>query len=103
LHVFIDESGSFTGYHDLSLSVVGALAIPDYKLDAILEKYAKLRVGLPKERGEVKGRLLTEDQVDRVVAMLTHNDVIFELSAVDLAFMTALQKTTQRRDARAHC
>jgi hypothetical protein len=58
LHVFIDESGSFTGYHAQSLSVVDALTVPDGKLDFIKRKYAKIRTRLPLENGEVKGRLL---------------------------------------------
>jgi hypothetical protein len=88
LHVFIDESGSFTGYHNRSLSVVGALAIPDGKLEFIKRKYAVLRPRLPLENGEVKGRLLNERQVNEVVAMLARNDVLFEVTALDLGFHT---------------
>jgi|SRR5580700_5919402 hypothetical protein len=29
MHIFIDESGSFAGFHEGSISVVGAIAIPD--------------------------------------------------------------------------
>jgi hypothetical protein len=32
MHIYIDESGSFTGFHPSSISAVGALAIPDCKL-----------------------------------------------------------------------
>ena len=88
MHVFIDESGSFTGYHDQSISVVGALAIPDGKLDLIKRKYAKIRARLPVEKGEVKGRLLNEQQVSDVVALLARNEVLFELTALDLGFHT---------------
>jgi hypothetical protein len=86
LHVFIDESGSFAGYHNQSLSVVGALAIPDGKLEFIKRKYAKLRLRLPLENGEVKGRLLNEPQVNEVVTLLARNDVLFEITALDLSF-----------------
>ena len=86
MHVFIDESGSFTGYHDQSISVVGALSIPDGKLNFIKQKYAQLRSRLPLENGEVKGRLLSENQVNDVVTMLARNDVLFELTALDLGF-----------------
>lgn len=88
MHVFIDESGSFTGYHDQSLSVVGALAIPGGKLDFIKRKYAKIRARLPLEKGEVKGRLLNERQVNEVTTLLARNDAVFELTAVDLGFHT---------------
>jgi hypothetical protein len=37
MHVFIDESGSFSGFHAGSISVVGVLAIPD-QLRAISEE-----------------------------------------------------------------
>ena len=80
------KAGSFTGYHDQSLSVVGALAIPDGKLDFIKQKYAKIRTLLPVENGEVKGRLLNEKQVSDVVTMLARNEVLFELTALYLGF-----------------
>jgi hypothetical protein len=77
LHVFIDESGSFTGYHHKSLSVVGALAIPDGKLEFINRKYAKMRPRLPLENGEVKGRSLNEHQVNEIVTLLVRNEALF--------------------------
>ena len=67
---------------------MGALAIPDSKLNFIKRKYAKIRARLPVEKGEVKGRLLDEGQVDEVVAMLVRNDVLFEITVVDLGFHT---------------
>jgi hypothetical protein len=87
LHVFVDESGSFTGYHGRSLSVVGALAIPDGKLEFLKQKYAKMRSCLPLENGEVKGRLLNEHQV-QIAKLLARNDVIFEITAIDFSFHT---------------
>jgi hypothetical protein len=86
LRIFIDESGSFTGYHTRSISAVGALAIPDGKLDFIEKKYAKIRTHLPIEKGQVKGRLLNEQQVNEVVTMLSRNNVLFEIAVVDLGF-----------------
>ncbi len=75
MHVFIDESGSFTGFHAGSISVVGALAIPDEKLGRLKAKYAKIRARLPLEKGEVKGRLLNENQINEVVTLLARNEV----------------------------
>ena len=86
MHIFIDESGAFTGYHDRSVSVVGALAIPNGKLDTIRAKYARVRTRLPKKNCEVKGSLLNEQQVDDVVALLARNGAIFEITALDLGF-----------------
>jgi hypothetical protein len=84
VHVFIDESGSFSGFHTGSISVVGALAIPDVMLDNIARKYSKFRSQLPQENGEVKGRRLSEKQVDKVVTLLVRNEAIFEVTALDL-------------------
>jgi urease accessory protein UreE len=86
LHIFIDESGTFTGYHDRSVSVVGALAVPDGKLEIIKKKYEKLRTQLPMKNGEVKGSLLSEQQVDDVVSILARNNALFEITALDLGF-----------------
>ena len=88
MHVFIDESGSFTGFHAGSISVVGALAIPDEKLGPLKKKYAKIRARLPLEKGEVKGRLLNEKQFDEVVTLLARNEVLFEATAIDLGMHT---------------
>ena len=86
MHIFIDESGTFTqGQNADAVSVVGALIIPEARLARVEEKYAVLRRTLPKEKGEVKGRLLAEADVARVVAMLLRYEVLFEVAAIDLA------------------
>lgn len=84
MRIFIDESGTFSGFHADSISVVGALVIPDVMMSKIEKKYAKLRDRLPKENGEVKGRLLNEKQVDKVVTLLMRNEALFEITALDL-------------------
>jgi hypothetical protein len=94
LHIFIDESGSFSGYHDRSISVVGALAIPDGKLALIKRKYSKIRAQFPMENGEVKGRLLDEQQVNAVIELLVRNEVLFEITAIDLG----IQKRSDAED-----
>jgi hypothetical protein len=45
-----------------------------------------MRNRLPIEKGEVKGRLLNEHQIAGVVSMLSRNNVLFEMTFVDLAF-----------------
>jgi hypothetical protein len=84
VHVFIDESGSFSGFHAGSIGVVGALAIPDVMLDNVAKKYLKFRSHKPQENGEVKGRRLSERQIDKVVTLLVRNEAIFEITALDL-------------------
>lgn len=86
LRIFIDESGTFgrakTGP---SISVVGALVLPDYRWIRIQRKYAALRANLPQQNGEVKGRLLSELHIADVVELLRSNDALFWAAAIDLS------------------
>jgi hypothetical protein len=85
MHIFIDESGTFTqGQRADAVSLVGALIVPEVRLARIEERYAALRPDLPKEKDEVKGRLLNEAEVARLVAMLLRYEVLFEVTAIDL-------------------
>src|SRR5438093_1400430 len=84
MQIFIDESGSFHGFHDRSISVVGALAIPHGKLEFLTKKFAKIRARLPLDNGEVKGRLLNEEQIDEIAILLARNETLFEVTALDL-------------------
>jgi hypothetical protein len=52
MQIFIDESGPFTGFHKGSISVVGALAIPNGKLEFLTKKFSKIKARLPLEKGE---------------------------------------------------
>jgi hypothetical protein len=79
MKIFIDESGSFSGFQTGSVGAVGALAVPDGKLAFIEKKYAKIRRRLPLFKGEVKGRLLNEMQVAEVVSLVARNAAIFEV------------------------
>jgi hypothetical protein len=88
MHVFIDESGSFSGYQAGSVSVVAALCIPDGMLKKITKKYERMRKSLPTYKGEVKGRLLSENQVQKVVELLAHNMAILEVSVIDIGIHT---------------
>jgi hypothetical protein len=86
----MDESGSFATHQApcTSLSVVGALIVPDHKYDLLLRRYSTLRQNLPKEGGEVKGRLLDEQQVSRVLDLLFKNNCIFEGIVIDMGLET---------------
>lgn len=86
----MDESGSFATHLSpcTSVSVVGALIIPDHKYDLLLRRYSSLRHNLPKVAGEVKGRLLNEQQVSRVLSLLFKNNCIFEGIAIDMGLET---------------
>lgn len=92
MHVFIDESGTFSATSKpSSVSAVGALVIPDAKLPYFEKLFAKLRVTLPTQNGEVKGRLLTEAHVRSVVDLLLRVGSFFEVVIVDLGLHTQEQ------------
>ena len=84
MHIFIDESGTFSSPGTAAVSAVGALVIPDRRLPYILRRYEKLRPLLPQEKGEVKGRLLSEAQVSQVVSLLKNKEAIFEIVTTDM-------------------
>ena len=88
MQIFIDESGSFSGFHKGSIAVVGGLSVPDSCMPRLEKKYARIRQSLPLERGEVKGRNLTEFQVAKIVALLARNEAVVEITALDLAAHT---------------
>lgn len=69
--------------------MVGALIVPDFKIDQLFSKYARIRHNLPKERDEVKGRLLSEAQIAKVVEILRRNSCIFEAHVIEMSFETA--------------
>ena len=61
MQLFLDESGSFSGFQENSLSGVGLLVVPDWRWSFLCKKYEKLRKSLPQdEKGEVKGKLLSD-------------------------------------------
>jgi hypothetical protein len=85
VHIFIDESGVFVpspARHGISL--VGALVIPEGRIANVVHKYKVIRARLPKERGEVKGRLLAEAEVSEVVDLLRRNECLLEVVGIDL-------------------
>lgn len=100
MHIFIDESGTFVlPKNGQNVCVVGALVIPDRRLPYIEKLYSKIRASLPKEGGEVKGRLLNEADVARVAKLLAAHQILFEACAIDLGIHNsddlAWHKSTQ--------
>jgi len=83
MRIFIDESGTFTGQNNIS--AVGALIIPDQHFKGFEKLYGRLRPKLPQEKGEVKGRLLREEHIREVVAILRKLGCLFEVVVVDSA------------------
>lgn len=87
MHIFIDESGTFTGLgaDAPAVSTLGALIIPTHRLPKLFKRYARLRANLPTRKGEVKGSLLDERQVAAVIELLRINGALFCASMIDLA------------------
>jgi hypothetical protein len=100
MHIYLDESGSFVvpELPRSSISAMGALAIPACFQPAIWKRYRRMRVHLPTENGEVKGRLLNEGQISGVVNMLAATPAIFDITAMDTGMETrdAVQKHRDR-------
>jgi hypothetical protein len=90
MHIFIDESGPFGGIGQFpSVSVIGALIVPDGRLPNLEKQYKKLRANLPKDKkGEVKGRLLNEQQVENTVSLLFADSALFEAAVIDMGIHT---------------
>lgn len=89
--VFIDESGSFSGFDRTapsSLAAVGALSIPHGNMEKLTRKYESLRRSFPLDRGEVKGRLLGEAHIAAVVDLLRRNNAVLELTVADVGAHT---------------
>ena len=85
MHIFIDETGTFTGIgKPMSISMIGALIVPDSRKRSLEREYGKLRKYLPTEGGEVKGKRLSQKDIARLMPILRHHDVIFEVAAIDL-------------------
>ncbi|QIO32312.1 hypothetical protein [Bradyrhizobium sp. 1(2017)] len=89
MHIFIDETGTFTGIgQPLSISMIGALIVPDARKSSLEREYGKLRKYLPTEKGEVKGKRMSEKDIAKLMPILRHHDVIFEVAAIDLGLHT---------------
>ena len=88
MHIFIDESGSFTVPGTATkpaLSAVGAVLLPSEHISQIFVDFQKLKSGWATEKGEVKGRLLSEDQFDQFFSFLAECNGLIECTAIDLA------------------
>jgi hypothetical protein len=74
MYIFIDETGTFTGIgQPLSISMNGAMIVPDARMSSIEREYRKVRKSLPIENGEVKGKRLSERQVAGLIPILRHH------------------------------
>jgi hypothetical protein len=99
MRIWIDESGPFSGIGQMpSPSCVGALIVPDAKVTDLERLYGRLRLQLPKDKGEVKGRLLTGRQVAEVVSILKRCEALFEISVIELGMHTTGEITNHQAE-----
>ena len=98
MHIFIDESGTFAPqiHRRHSIAAVGALVIPSSAMKGFEKLYARLRRRLPKTKGEVKGRDLSEAHVIEVARILRKIGALFEVVAVDLGMHSKEELTFHR-------
>lgn len=85
--VFIDESGVFTvpaksGSH--SVSCVGAILIPHSCCDALSAAFEQISSLWPSENGEIKGRLLSEDQLIAAIDLLAAYKGLMKVTSIDM-------------------
>lgn len=87
MHIFLDESGTFALETDKShsISAVGALVIPSSHMKGFERLYGRLRRTLPKTKGEVKGRELSEYHVVQLANVLRKINALFEIVVIDMA------------------
>lgn len=87
MKIFIDESGVFSKSENRSYSIscIGALVIASCYYPELTKKYLEIRPSLPKDnKGEVKGKMLNEQQVSGIIDLLWRNDAFFEAVLIDM-------------------
>ena len=91
MHIYMDESGSFTippdGRH--TISCVVALVLPSDDKETIFCEFQSLRNSWGQGSKEIKGSSLNESQIRQVVLLLSEFDVLVEVCATDMALYTA--------------
>jgi hypothetical protein len=90
MHIYIDESGIFSNPANKAnyASVVVALTVPSTHKATLFKRFRELAATLPTDDGEVKGRLLDEDQIAAVLRLLAKFDCIVEINVIDLGIHT---------------
>jgi hypothetical protein len=85
VNIFIDESGTFTTRSDgSSVGAIGALVVTESQMPIVERRYEQLRPLLPKVNGEVKGRVLAEGDIARVLELARRSGLIYEVTVIDL-------------------
>lgn len=87
MHIYIDESGTFAipKREGPSISCAGAVVVADRTREELLREFLVLSTKWPRDpKGEIKGRLLRENDFYDLVELLVHYDVLFDCIAIDM-------------------
>ncbi len=99
MHIYIDESGTFTfppdGRH--TISCVAALALPTSNKDTVFGEFQGLRHVWGQGSTEIKGSSLNESQIRDVVLLLNRFDALVEVCATDMGLYTADHITEHKK------
>ncbi|MBI4680083.1 MAG: hypothetical protein HY753_02425, partial [Nitrospirae bacterium] len=90
MNIFIDEAGIFVipRQKKWSISCVGALVIPEEDTDSILSGFKRLKEQWEIKGEEIKGSKLNEPEISSLISFLNQFDVIFEVTAIDIAMQS---------------
>lgn len=98
MYIFIDESGPFlpNQRRDSAVSCTAAAIIPRRFYKAVEEEFVAITEGWPSEKGEVKGRLLGDDQILSIAEWLARYNVFCEVVAFDLNIFSPEELTAHK-------
>jgi Protein of unknown function (DUF3800) len=103
MHIYIDESGSFTTFQGSrsSISCVAALVIPKSVHDRLLIDFQTLIQAWGFTNSEIKGRQLSERHFDETISTVYNTQRAFlRIAAIDMGIHTqAMIKDHQKRQA----
>lgn len=98
MHIFVDEAGPFVlpRIGKWSVSCIGALVIRDIDVDSAFAGFEQIKNGWGLDGAEIKGSKLDEQQVAQLIDLLSGYDMIFEVTAIDMAAQTPYGITKHR-------
>ncbi|HEU0144138.1 MAG TPA: DUF3800 domain-containing protein [Nitrososphaera sp.] len=101
MHIYIDESGIFRNPSNQQniASCLAALVIPSSKKVKLLEEFSVISKSWPKDQGEIKGKLLDENQIRKTVELLQRYDALVEINAIDLGMHTEQDITSFKNNS----
>lgn len=103
MHIFVDESGSFTvpaRTKRPSISCVGAVILPSSEVESVIHDFAAMAAPWANASGEVKGSKLNEAQISTFLDFLSERRGLVKCVAVDMA-LHRIDEVLAHRDEQA--